>query len=147
MIASEEKGLAMFKKIVLAVDGSQESAEAVGLAEAVAGQFDSEVLVLSVRENVYSGAATWSPDWTVEMEHFNREVASRIGTSNIDVRSEVVDAPKGDAGKAIADTAEKETADLIIMGSRGRSRITGALLGSVAGSVVHNARCPVLIAR
>jgi nucleotide-binding universal stress UspA family protein len=38
-------------------------------------------------------------------------------------------------------------ADLIVMGSRGRSRVAGAVLGSVAGSVIHHASYPVLVAR
>jgi nucleotide-binding universal stress UspA family protein len=38
-------------------------------------------------------------------------------------------------------------ADLIVMGSRGRSRLAGVVLGSVAGSVIHHASCPVLVAR
>ena len=54
---------------------------------------------------------------------------------------------KAQAGKAIADAAAKVGADLIVMGSKGRSRLAGAVLGSVAGSVVHDASCPVLVAR
>jgi hypothetical protein len=38
-------------------------------------------------------------------------------------------------------------ADLIVMGSRGRSRLADAVLGSVAGSAVHHASCPVLVTR
>jgi len=38
-------------------------------------------------------------------------------------------------------------ADLIVMGSRGRSRLAGIVLGSMAGSVIHRASCPVLVAR
>jgi nucleotide-binding universal stress UspA family protein len=38
-------------------------------------------------------------------------------------------------------------ADLIVMGSRGRSRLAGIVLGSIVGSVIHHAPCPVLMAR
>jgi nucleotide-binding universal stress UspA family protein len=37
-------------------------------------------------------------------------------------------------------------AELIVMGTKGRSRLAGIVLGSVAGSVVHNASYPVLVA-
>jgi nucleotide-binding universal stress UspA family protein len=38
-------------------------------------------------------------------------------------------------------------ADLIVMGSRGRSRLAGIVLGSVTASVIHHASYPVLVAR
>jgi nucleotide-binding universal stress UspA family protein len=59
----------------------------------------------------------------------------------------VLDAAKGRAGKAIADAAARIGADLIAMGSKRRSRLAGLVLGSVAGSIVHNASCPVLVVR
>jgi nucleotide-binding universal stress UspA family protein len=43
--------------------------------------------------------------------------------------------------------AEKECADLIVMGSRGRGRIRRALMGSVSDLVVRHAHCPVLVVR
>jgi nucleotide-binding universal stress UspA family protein len=41
--------------------------------------------------------------------------------------------------------AEEVTADVIVLGTRGRGRIKRALLGSVADYVVRNAACPVLV--
>ena len=57
------------------------------------------------------------------------------------------EAPEGHDGQAIADAAAKMGADLIVMGSKGRSRLAGVVLGSVAGSVIHHASCPVLVVR
>jgi nucleotide-binding universal stress UspA family protein len=50
-----------------------------------------------------------------------------------------------DAGEALV--KESETADLVVVGSRGRSGITAALLGSVSRHVVHNAACPVVVVK
>jgi nucleotide-binding universal stress UspA family protein len=58
----------MFDKVVLAVDGSEESERATELAEAVVRQFRSEVRVVHVRELVYSGATAWAPEWTPDLE-------------------------------------------------------------------------------
>src|SRR5918999_2598469 len=53
----------------------------------------------------------------------------------------------GDAAQEIVDLAEELKAGLIAVGSRGRSRIKRALMGSVSDSVVRHARHPVLVAR
>jgi nucleotide-binding universal stress UspA family protein len=53
----------------------------------------------------------------------------------------------GDAAQEIVNLAEELKAGLIVVGSRGTSRIKRALIGSVSDSVVRHAHCPVLVAR
>jgi nucleotide-binding universal stress UspA family protein len=53
----------------------------------------------------------------------------------------------GDAWWEICRTAEREPADLIVIGSHGDSAITRIPLGSVAERVVRHAPCPVLVVR
>ena len=50
-------------------------------------------------------------------------------------------------GRALVEMAEDEGADLIILGSHGRSGLSRAFLGSVAERVVRHAPCPVLVVR
>jgi nucleotide-binding universal stress UspA family protein len=88
-----------------------------------------------------------SPEWTPDVQAFLTEVASRVKAQGLRASSEVLEATKGRAGKTIADAAARTEADLIVMGSKGRSRLAGIVLGSVAGSVVQHASCPVLVAR
>lgn len=47
--------------------------------------------------------------------------------------------------RAIVRAAEESDAAVIVVGSRGRSSVTSALLGSVSNAVVHNAERPVLV--
>ena len=54
---------------------------------------------------------------------------------------------EGPAGEKICDVARIEKSEMIVMGSRGRSELTGLFLGSVAHRVLHQAPCPVLIVR
>lgn len=50
-----------------------------------------------------------------------------------------------DAGEALEN--ESKSADLVVVGSRGRSGITAALLGSVSKHVVDHAACPVVVVK
>lgn len=53
----------------------------------------------------------------------------------------------GDPATAIADFAKKQRCAAIVMGSRGRGRVRGLVLGSVADRVLHLAACPVTIVK
>ena len=53
----------------------------------------------------------------------------------------------GDPATAIADYAKKQRCSAIVMGSRGRGRVRGLVLGSVADRVLHLAACPVTIVK
>ena len=55
--------------------------------------------------------------------------------------------PRGGPGHAIAEEAEKRGADLIAMGTRGRSGLRHLLMGSTAERVVEYAPCPVMTIR
>jgi nucleotide-binding universal stress UspA family protein len=52
-----------------------------------------------------------------------------------------------DPRSALEDAAKREAADLIIVGSHGRSGVTKFLLGSVASHVVSHAPCSVLVVK
>ncbi len=53
----------------------------------------------------------------------------------------------GELARTILDYAQDKTSDVIIMGTHGRSAVKGALLGSVASRVLHEAKIPVLLVR
>jgi nucleotide-binding universal stress UspA family protein len=137
----------MFDKVILAVDGSPESLKAAELVEALADRFKGEIVVMHVREVSYSGAASWAPEWTPSLEEGMAKLTNGLQSRGARARSEVRDGVRGHEAKTITDLASEIGADLIVMGSKGRSRVAGFVLGSVAGSVVRSAPCPVLIAR
>ena len=53
----------------------------------------------------------------------------------------------GDPGQTLCRLAGELSADVVVVGSRGRGALKRALLGSVSSHVVHNAPCPVLVIR
>ena len=78
-------------------------------------------------------------------QHANEVVAATAVELGLpDARTVVLD---GDAGHAICAHAEEVDARVIVIGTRGRSGIKRALLGSVSDHVVRNAPCPVVVAR
>lgn len=54
---------------------------------------------------------------------------------------------EGKAWVEICKMAEEENADIIVMGSHGRTGLSHVLIGSVAETVVRHASCPVLVVR
>ena len=75
------------------------------------------------------------------MQDCLREATKRV-PEDIGVTTLIVD---GIPSVRILDQAKKGQHDLIVMGSRGRGRIAGGLLGSVSAEVLHAAKVPVLI--
>jgi len=72
------------------------------------------------------------------------EFVAKKGTNGVSVKTQVA---VGEAVWEICRLAEREHADLIIMGSHGRTGLSHVVLGSVAERVVRHAPCPVLVAR
>jgi len=56
-------------------------------------------------------------------------------------------AVEGSAADGIREIAEREHADLIVMGTHGRRGLTALVMGSVAEAIVRRAKCPVLVVK
>ena len=88
-------------------------------------------------DDVESTQVTWA-------ETNARDVTARLAGHGLDVSWVVL---RGQPADAIVDVARSEAVDLVVLGSRGRGALEGALLGSVSEAVADRAPCPVLIAR
>jgi nucleotide-binding universal stress UspA family protein len=69
-------------------------------------------------------------------------LAAAVREAGIECQTKSVE---GNPGDEIVDYAAKIGADMIVMGSHGRSGVRRLLLGSVAEKVLHRTTCPVLV--
>ena len=137
------------KKILAPVDGSDYSLRAAAYAVELAGVMNSEIILVHCHksfpvvlgEPYFQNAINKIMKKADELLEPYREIMNTAGA----VYTERV--LEGPAARAICQTAEVEGADLIIMGSRGRSELEGLLLGSCTHRVLKTAPCPVLVIR
>lgn len=147
--------MAIFKKILVPVDGSEPSDAAVALAVRLAHDQGAKLLFLHVSEvakiaaMVSSTAVCVDPSPALDAEQAAGEEALRCavkaaGDEAVAAESLIV---QGASADAIVKTTRQAGADLIVMGSHGRDGIQRALLGSVAEGVLRQSAVPVLVAR
>lgn len=149
----------MYKKILLPLDGSDLSHQAIPHAVAVATGIGAEVVLLQVVDSVAhiiseTTPATIEPipsgELTVEIAESavaaQREaaqadldsVASQIVDGGIDAARISTEVIEGNASQAIEQAVERLGCDLVIIATHGRSGIKRVLLGSVADHVARN---------
>ncbi len=138
----------MLRKILAAYDSSDASEDAFRFALDLAQKYEAELIVLSVArppepaESVETEAVLESATKFYE-KHFAqlKELSAKAGVAT---RFEV---RVGHPAEAIIHMAHEESADLIVMGHRGKSFIKRWLLGSISKRVVSYAHCAVTIVR
>lgn len=139
-------------KIIAAVDGSPHSEFALGLISRLKLPKSTEVVLLSVVEELEIGTYSESlRDYIAESvrERQVREAKSllqmemrRIAPHFVPIRSEMRD---GHAAEQIISAAEDEDADLVVLGARGLNAVERFFLGSTSEKVSKYARSSVLI--
>ena len=140
----------MFEKILLGVDGSDHGLNAAKVAGDLARAMNSEMLRIVVAFDAippYLGEPNLQHAIDARLTQANaiwEAAVQAVGEVPADVHTELIEGP---AAEAIIEVAKTRGSDLIVMGSRGLGRITGAVLGSTSQKVVAHAPCPVLIVR
>jgi nucleotide-binding universal stress UspA family protein len=147
----------MGRSIVCGVDGSADSQAALGVAASLAERLGARLVLAHVAELAlvpYAavdgiGAGGIAPQPMLPAMPAGQEEAGTRLLEQIAVELGLQDAEQrvvvGFPAERLADLADEEGAELIVVGSRGRGRFKAAFLGSVSNSLVGVARCPVLI--
>jgi nucleotide-binding universal stress UspA family protein len=144
--------------IVVGVDGSEASREALRWAADEARLREARIVALHAWTFVPAApigdpgmiaipAGDLMGQLEAESEAARVELADSIAEvlgaePGVEVESRLTES---DAGDALV--AESESADLVVVGSHGRSGFRAAILGSVSRHVVDHARCPVVVVR
>jgi nucleotide-binding universal stress UspA family protein len=135
----------VYWRILVAVDGSEQSCKALDHAAAIAEKFGSELTLLAVIPRMVAREMTQYQDG---MKAIYQDV---LTDAEVRVRSKHPDLNvstmlrEGRPSSTIVDVAENEGYELIVMGSRGIRGIMSFILRSTSRRVVDSCKKPVLI--
>lgn len=147
----------MFKRILVATDGSPLSKKAVNSAIALAAQTDAELVAITVvpryPKNYFDGAAVFTPEdaaliekqWEETAQATLDAIAKRAKASGVKIKTVTVTADL--VAEAIIAAAKKNKCQMIVMASHGRKGIKRLLLGSETQHVLTHSELPVLVLR
>jgi nucleotide-binding universal stress UspA family protein len=163
---STSKPSSLFKRILVAVDGSESATRAANAALELADKLKADLIVfhaISPPSTVYKSGlpslASMGPPPPSQSEideyySYTKRVATGImgGTISdakkrgVNVKSEIAEGVTS-VIETIINHASRDNVDLIVVGTRGLGGFRKLLIGSVSSGVVTHATCPVLIVR
>lgn len=136
------------KKILVAIDGSESSIHAARKALELGDALKAEVTLATVVVPTFV-----PPEVAFDAGKFIEE-SLRVGESTLEAVAREVGRPsvsrvclQGSVGESVADYAETQHFDLIVVGSKGRGAVARMLVGSTTDRLVHIAKKPVLVVR
>ena len=152
------KGAIMISTILVASDGSKTSQKAANYAVDLAKQLRASIIALSVidkrmfmaqtvpESKTLRHVAETAEDYLTEVaESYVGEIRKLCNKSHVSCQ---VSVRMGYPSEEIVKEAKKTKADLIVLGSRGRSALSATVLGSVSYGVIHDGKSiPVLLVR
>jgi len=146
MSASHQK-----KTIVVGVDGSYQATAALDWAIRLGGPLSAEIVAVYAVSPPpsYFGYGyetvppSLDPKWRAQMQGEMEQIWCRaLHESGLPHRMVIED---GRPARVIADVADREDADLVVVGRRGRAAIVELLLGSVSHELTHQCDRPVMV--
>jgi len=136
----------MFRKILVAVDGSRQSNAALTIAADLAQRYGATLCLLHAFPHVSDLLGTPQYEHLLEARSaIGQQVLESTRTQvryTVPVETQLIEGPPA---PAILRVAVEDGCDMIVMGSRGHGQLGGLLLGSVSSAVAQRAQCPVLI--
>lgn len=153
----------LFKKILVAVDGSDPSNRAIDYALEISSKWSAKLIILVVVPKTTipifpdQGMGSASILAYGELERYEdrmkeiyqnvlNDALRKVKSKNKDLEVESI-LKEGRPSSIIVDVAEKNGVDLIVIGSRGVGGITGWILGSTSRKVVDSCTKPILIVK
>jgi nucleotide-binding universal stress UspA family protein len=147
----------MFKRILVATDGSTLSKKAVASAIALAAQNDAELVALTIvpryPKTYFDGAVEFAHDDIARIEKELADsaqetlvaVSERAQAAGVKIKTSAINSDL--VAESVIAAAKKHKSDLIVMASHGRKGIMRLLLGSETEHVLAYSALPVLVLR
>lgn len=144
----------MYQRILIPVDGSPTSDRALGEALALARQQNAQLQLLHVIEDIHFVDIESSINYA-ELQETMRSSGNKVLTqaqtavqqAGMTAETKLLEASGKRVASVIVAEAERWPADLIMIGTHGRTGFSRLLFGSVAEGVVRTAPVPVLLIR
>ena len=139
----------MYKKILLAADGSDHSIRATSEVIKIASLNETSIVtVVLVADYSQAKSDVLHSGSSVELDMKRRRkllpVEELLRAANVNYRVEIL---HGVPGPSIVEFANKQNYELLVIGSRGLNSLQEMVLGSVSHKVVKRAECPVMIVK
>jgi nucleotide-binding universal stress UspA family protein len=137
----------LFKKILIATDGSKRTESAAKKGLEIARECKSKVYAVYVVDTVTFTSVPMDMTWENMYQLLKEEGEAAVNYvkeagSGVDVETIVLE---GNPALELTKFAKENDVDLIVVGTLGKSGIDRLLLGSVAEKIVRIAHCPVLV--
>ena len=139
----------MYKRLLLAVDGSENSLRATDEAVKIASLIsDCRIEIIYVVDYSKSKNEILHSQGKEELEYTRRKklspIEEKVKSKNIEYKIEIL---HGYPGPTIIEYANKEKVDMVVIGSRGLNSLQEMVLGSVSHKVMKRVNCPALIVK
>ncbi len=135
-------------KFLVPIDGSAKSFRALDAAIKLATKSDTSITCIYVHEVRPEYRSFFNPRINTKIikdaEIFLNRAKKKCKKHNINYADKIL---HGDPASRIVSFAKNHRFDLIVMGSRGKSKLSEILLGSVSNYVVHKSKIPVTIVK
>ncbi|GAQ19737.1 stress response protein NhaX [Oceanobacillus picturae] len=138
----------MFKRILLAVDGSEHSIRSAKYAIELAEKFNGVINVVYVVDGnkAKSDVLHATDKFALEKMRNDKLKAVKELLNKTDIQYEIK-ILHGEAGPTIVNYANNNEIDGVVLGSRGLNNLQTFILGSVSHKVAKRVECPVLIVK
>lgn len=139
----------MFEKILVPLDGSEYSLDALEKAIQIAKKFDSAVTLVHMYSiTVFKLTPSQINDYVLELRKAGEKILAegkkKAYAEGVHAETQL---KEGHIVEGIVELAKEGSFDLIVMGARGLSKLKELVLGSVSHGVTLHAPCPVLIVK
>ncbi|HMJ39951.1 MAG TPA: universal stress protein [Verrucomicrobiae bacterium] len=139
----------VIRRIVVGVEGSESSTAALKWTARLAKTLGSQVIAVYAVDvpayypEPYGLPVQFDTEWRAAIEsEFENKWCKPLKAAGVKYRAVIED---GRAASVITDVADRENADIVVVGRRGRSGVAELLLGSTSHELVLHSRRPVLV--